>query len=112
MEAISYTAIRNRLAKALDRVNDDHAPILITRQNGRPAVLMSLEDYREWEETVHLLRSPKNAGRIDRAIRELEAGRGVVFNPLTQESPGRRKRSKTTATGSKKNLRLSKESKR
>jgi antitoxin YefM len=112
MDAISYTAIRNRLAKALDQVNDDRAPILITRQNGRPAVLMSLEDYREWEETVHLLRSPKNAGRIDRAIRDLEAGGGVVFNPLTGKLSGRRKRSATTAGGSVKARRSSSASKR
>ena len=112
MDAISYTAVRNRLAKALDQVNDDRAPILITRQNGRPAVLMSLEDYREWEETVHLLRSPKNAERIDRAIRDLEAGRGVAFNPLTQKLPGRRKPSKTTVGGSGKARRSPSASKR
>ena len=112
MDAISYTAIRNRLAKALDQVNDDRAPMLITRQNGRPAVLMSLEDYREWEETVHLLRSPKNAGRIDRALRDLKAGRGVPFNPLAGPLPGRRRRSTTTVTGNKRNLRSSKESRR
>ena len=28
-----------------DKVNYDHKPVLITRQNGRPAVLMNLEDY-------------------------------------------------------------------
>ena len=31
----SYTAIRNSLAKAMDQVNEGHAPIIITRQKGR-----------------------------------------------------------------------------
>lgn len=47
MEPRSYTAIRNHLAEALDQVNDDRVPTLITRQKGRPAVLMSLEEYGE-----------------------------------------------------------------
>ena len=42
METINYSAFRARLASALDKVNEDQKPLLITRQNGKPAVLMSL----------------------------------------------------------------------
>ena len=72
---MSYSAVRKKLAEALDQVNDDHSPILITRQNGSPAVLMSLEEYRSWEETLHLMRSPRNASRLNSAIRSIEAGK-------------------------------------
>jgi prevent-host-death family protein len=41
MDTISYTAIRNNLAKTIDKVNENHAPVIITRQNGPAAVLMS-----------------------------------------------------------------------
>ena len=76
MNAISYTAARNSLAKTMDKVNDDHHPVLITRQNGAPAVLMSLEDFHAYEETAYLLGNPSNAKRLRRAIRQLEAGKG------------------------------------
>lgn len=76
METLSYTAIRNSLARALDQVNDDRTAIIVTRQKGRPAVLMSLEEYRSWEEMLHLMRSPANAARLDGAIAQLAAGRG------------------------------------
>jgi len=76
MDAITYTAARNRLAKTMDKVNDDGAPVLITRQSGRPAVLMSLEDFNAYEETAHLLSSPRNAARLRRATRTLKAGKG------------------------------------
>ena len=76
MNAISYTAARNSLAKTMDKVNDDHTPVLITRQNGEPAVLMSLEDFHGYEETAYLLGNPNNAKRLRRAIRQLEAGKG------------------------------------
>ena len=41
---------------------EDHAPILITRQNGEACVLMSLEEYNSLEETAYLLRSPLTPG--------------------------------------------------
>lgn len=76
MNAISYTAARNNLAKTMDKVNDDHAPVLITRQNGSPAVLIALEDFHAYEETAYLMTSPPNAKRLRRAVRQLEAGKG------------------------------------
>lgn len=75
MHAISYTAFRNNLATTLDKVNDDHMPILITRQNGKPAIVMSLEDFKSYEETAYLMASPKNAARLNEAISEAEAGK-------------------------------------
>ena len=99
MEARTYTEIRNHLARALDEVNDDRVAILITRQKGRPAVLMSLEEYRTWEETLHLLRSPANAARLDRAIAQLEAGRGRRLGLLPARRSGPTKRARTTSGG-------------
>jgi antitoxin YefM len=59
----------------LDGVNDDHEPMIITREGGKPsAVLMSLEDFNSWEETCHLLKSPANAARLRDSIAEIEAG--------------------------------------
>ena len=61
----------------LDKVNDDHKPVLITRQNGKPAIVMSLEDFKAYEETAYLMASPKNAERLNQAITEVEAGKTV-----------------------------------
>ena len=77
MDAITYSRAREDLAKTMDRVCDDHTPVIITRKNQRSVVLMSLEDYRALEETAYLLRSPKNARRLLESIAELEAGGGI-----------------------------------
>lgn len=74
MDAITYTAARNNLAKTMDNVNQNHEPVIITRQNGKPAVLMSLEDFNAWEETAYLLRSPANAKRLKRSIDAASSG--------------------------------------
>ena len=42
MNTLSYSAFEANLAGTFDRVNDDHVPILITRPNGKPAVIVSL----------------------------------------------------------------------
>ena len=75
MESISYSAFRSRLAKMLDKVNEDHAPLLVTRQKGSPAVVISLEDFTAYEETAYLMASPRNAERLNHAIAEAEAGK-------------------------------------
>ena len=71
MDSMSYSAFRGHLAGVLDKVNDDHKPILITRQNGKPAVVISLEDFQAYEETAYLMASPKNAQRLSQAIAEV-----------------------------------------
>lgn len=75
MDTMSYTAFRGHLAETLDLVNDSHKPMLITRQNGKPAVIMSLDDFHAYEETFYLMSSPKNAARLNQAIQEAEAGK-------------------------------------
>ena len=80
MQAVTYSEARANFAAMLDKVNDYHAPVLITRQQGKPAVLMSLEDFSDWEETAYLLRSPANARRLKGAIDRLNQGQGVVKN--------------------------------
>jgi antitoxin YefM len=78
MRITSSTDLRNNLAKFLDQVHDDHTPMIITRDGGKPsAVIMSFEDYTAHEETMYLLRNPNNAKKLLASIAELDAGKGT-----------------------------------
>ena len=77
MSTITYSEARSKLAETMEKVCDDHAPIIITRKNSRSVVMLSLEDYEALEETAYLLRSPKNARRLLESIAELESGAGT-----------------------------------
>ena len=77
MNAMTYSQATENLAKTMDKVCDDHAPVIIIRKNQRSVVMISLEDYQALEETAYLLRSPKNARRLLESIVELEAGGGI-----------------------------------
>lgn len=77
MDVITYSAARANLARTMDRVCNDHAPLIITRNREQAVVMLSLEDYNALEETAYLLRSPANAQRLLSAIQELNAGGGT-----------------------------------
>lgn len=77
MKTTTYTAFRQKLAAEMDRVNDDHEPLVVTRTRGRSAVLMSLEDYNALTEMAHLASSATNARRLSEAIEQLNAEGGA-----------------------------------
>jgi antitoxin YefM len=71
MNAISFQAAQANWAQTLDRVCDDHEPLIITRSNGRSVVMLSLEDYQSLEETAYLLGTAANAQRLLSAVSQL-----------------------------------------
>ena len=76
MNALTYSQARSNLAKMMDKVCDDHSPVIVTRKNRRSIVMIALEDYEALEETAYLLRSPKNVRRLLESVEELESGGG------------------------------------
>lgn len=77
MEIVGYSEARQRLAKLMDTVVDDRRPVVITRQKAPAVVMLSLEEYQAMAETLHLVRSPRNARRLHKAVRDAEVGRFV-----------------------------------
>ena len=77
MDAITYSTARANLASTMNRVCEDHEPLIITRNGDQSVVMVSLEDYQALEESAYLLRSPANARRLLSATAQLAAGKGV-----------------------------------
>ena len=75
MDAISYSTARKHLAETMERVCDNHEPIILTRKNSRSVVIMSLEDYNAIEETAYLLRNPANAANLRASIKQYKDGK-------------------------------------
>jgi len=74
MNVCTYSELRAHLKERLDEVAASRTPMLVTRQNGAPAVILDKEEYDGLMETLHLLRSPANAERLLRSIAEANAG--------------------------------------
>ena len=78
MEALTFSHTRSHLAEVMRSVNEDHAPVIVTTQRGKPVVIMSLDDYNSLEETAYLLRDPKRAKRLMESVDQLRAGSGTI----------------------------------
>ncbi len=79
MKILTSTELRANLSAVMDRVNDDHDPVIVTRAGGKPVVMVSLEDWSSMDETTYLTASPANKSMLDRAIADFNAGvPGVV----------------------------------
>ena len=72
----TYTGARKNLAALMDQVTDTHEPVLIRRRGKEPVALVAAEDLSSWMETDYLLRSPKNAQRLQEAMVRADAGQG------------------------------------
>lgn len=78
MRTLNYTTARQNLASAIDEVVDDHTPLVITKGSNKAVVMMSLEDWNAWQETMYLLRSPANAERLLRATSDFDEGKNLI----------------------------------
>ena len=79
MDIVSYSETRANLKAIMDRVVNDHVPIAITRQRGKPVVMVDLDDWNSIQETMYLLSSPTNAKRLMDSIANIEAGENLVY---------------------------------
>ena len=70
MKTLSSSDLRANLSAVMDRVNDDHEPVIVTRAKGRPVVMVSLEDWASMDETTYLLASPANRAELMAAIND------------------------------------------
>jgi antitoxin YefM len=77
MDVLTYSDTRANLKDVMDRVVEDRAPVIITRQKAEAVVMVSLADWNAMEETLHLLSTPVNAERLRAAVRDLDAGGGT-----------------------------------
>ena len=75
MRVISFSDARNSLKKVIDQVVDDSDVAVISRRDAPDAVLMSLDTFNSWMETVHLLKTPANAAHLERSIQQLRKGK-------------------------------------
>lgn len=73
----TYSDFRQKLKSYLDDVFKNNSPLFVTRTKGENIVVLSESDYESIMETFYLLRSPKNAERLQRAITQYEQGKGT-----------------------------------
>ena len=64
----TYSNARNNLASLLEQVTDEQEIVVINRRGHEDVALVSASELASLLETAHLLRSPKNAQRLLKAL--------------------------------------------
>ena len=77
MDVMTYTDARASLKDVMDRVIHDRVEVVVTRKKREAVVVMSLDEYNAIQETLHLQKSPANVRRLQAAIVQLDAGKGI-----------------------------------
>ncbi|NLP06315.1 type II toxin-antitoxin system Phd/YefM family antitoxin [Candidatus Fermentibacteria bacterium] len=68
MTVTTYSDARARLAALCDFVASSREPVIIRRRSAEDVALVSAAELSSLMETAHLLRSPRNAQRLLRAL--------------------------------------------
>jgi antitoxin YefM len=71
----TYTSLRENLASVLDQVVDQQETVIVRRRGARDVALLPAAELAGLMETAHLLRSPRNARRLQSALRRAAQGR-------------------------------------
>jgi antitoxin YefM len=69
----TYSNARNNLASLLERVTDEQEIVVINRRGREDVIIVSASELSSLLETAYLLRSPKNAQRLLKALRRAQA---------------------------------------
>ena len=77
MLAVNYSTIRNNFKGYCDRVTDEYETVIVTRKDEKNVVLISLEEYNALTKAA---RNAEYLDKIDRAIKQLEEGRGQLHD--------------------------------
>ena len=77
MKTVNFTELRKNLRSYLDGVINNTDTVVISRENGTAAVIISMDEYNAIKETEYIIQSQATMEAIRRASDELDRGESV-----------------------------------
>lgn len=74
MSTESLAKVKARLSEIIDRVEQQHERVVVTRRGREAAVILSIDDLRSLEETIAVLSDPATMRRLREADAAIAAG--------------------------------------
>ena len=75
MNAVTINEARRNLDSLIEKVLSNSEPTIITTETGQQIVLLPLDEFNAWQETVYLLSNPVNAAHLRQFISEAQLGK-------------------------------------
>ena len=77
MDAITINQAKQNIDRLIQQVIADAEPTIICDDEGQKVVILSLDEFNSWQETLYLLSNPANADHLRRSIQEDESGKAI-----------------------------------
>jgi antitoxin YefM len=74
MTVMSVNEAKKNLEKVIEQVMADAEPAVLRTEMGDEVVLLSLDEFNSWKETIYLLSNPVNAAHLRKSIGEARDG--------------------------------------
>ncbi len=78
MQAITSSQAKEQLDQLIEQVILDVEASIVCNSQGKQAVLMSLDEFNAWQETLYLLSNPANAEHLMESIKQARSGQKSV----------------------------------
>jgi antitoxin YefM len=74
MTAMTLSEAKENLERVINQVIEDDEPAIVCTDSGQRVVVLPLDEFNSWKETIYLLSNPANAAHLRRSIQEARAG--------------------------------------
>ena len=84
-KVVAFTDARATLSELLDVVEREQEHVVITRK-GRPvAIVMSVDEWESWEETIEILSDPEAMEALRASEEDVKAGRLYTLDEVKRD---------------------------
>ena len=73
MNAITLADAKKNLERIIEQVISDAEPAVLCTDKGDKVVLVPLDEFNSWKETLYLLSNPANAAHLRQSIAEAKS---------------------------------------
>lgn len=73
MNTITIRQAETNLREVMQEILNNLEPTIVVDENGKSVVMLSLEEFNAWQETLYLLSTPANAEHLQQSIAEDKA---------------------------------------
>ena len=80
MLAVNYTDARNKFKSLCDRIHNDEETVIVTRKNNENIVMISMEEYNNLMENMHIRKSQANYEHVLKGIQQIQEGKMHVVS--------------------------------
>lgn len=74
MEATTFSDLRKNLKAYMDKTTDDDEAVIVTRKDNKNVVLISLDNYNNMLENMHILGNKTNRDWLEESLKQYKAG--------------------------------------